>query len=336
MKRTLLFVIFIGIVIALSWGGVRYLGGASVEVTHPVRGSAVLAVYATGTVEATVMLPIAPRSTAKLVELLADEGSQVLKGQVLARLEDEDVQSTLRQFEAQEILAKKTFERKAKLLKSGVIGVADYDSAKSAWEAAKALTAKASTETNFLKLTAPADGEIIKRDGEVGEMISAQQPVFWVRCCAPLRISVEVNEEDIALVMPNQEVVIRADAFPDKIFKGRVQSITPKGDPIARTYRVRVAFAEPVPLQIGMTAETNIMISKHDNALLVPSNAVINQKIWLVRDGKLIEQAIKQGAKGLKQVEVLSGVKETDLVVTQPAVTLKAGASVRSYFARSQ
>ena len=336
MKRTTLSILLILICIALGLAIMRFVGGASLEVAHPTRGPAVLAVYATGTVEATVMLPIAPRISAKLAELHVDEGSAVEKGQVLARLEDEDLQSSLKQVQAQEDLARLTYERKAKLIRSGAITKADFDSARAEWDLAKARSARASTEMGFMRLQAPDSGLIIKRDGEIGQLIPANQPVFWMSCCAPLRISVEVNEEDIALVKPQQEVLIRADAFADKTFKGTVQSITPKGDPVARTYRVRVAFAENTPLQIGMTAETNIIISKHENALLVPISAIINNAVWLVRDGKLLLQKITQGAKGLTQMEILTGVKDGDLVVTQPTATLQAGAQVRTHFSETK
>lgn len=333
MKKTIILGLTIILLLALAWAGTKWLGSDSIEVAHPTRGAAVLAVYATGTVEATVMMPIAPRISAKLAELNVDEGSKVEKGQLLARLEDADLQSGLQQFRSQEALAKKTYDRKAMLVKSGAISKADYDSAKSEWESAKALSAKASTETNFMKLIAPDDGLIIKRDGEIGQLIPATQPVFWLSCCAPLRISVEVNEEDIVQVKSGQEVLIRADAFPDQVFNGKVQSITPKGDPIARTYRVRVEFVGDVPLQIGMTAETNIIISKNDNALLVPSTAVSDHKLWLVKGGKLVQQEVKQGAKGLKSIEILSGVAESDVIVVQPTAKLKSGAAVRTHFA---
>lgn len=331
MKKSLILAVVIVILLVFSWVGTSWFVDESIGVARPTRGTAVLAVYATGTVEATVMLPIAPRISAKLVELNVDEGSTVEKGQVLARLEDTDLQSGLQQFQAQEALAKKTYDRKAKLVKSGAVSKADYDNAKSNWESAKALSSKAATETNFMKLLAPDDGLIIKRDGEIGQLIPAQQTVFWMSCCAPLRISAEVNEEDIVEVKPGQEVLIRADAFPDQIFNGMVQSITPKGDPIARTYRVRVKFVDDVPLRIGMTAETNIIISKHDNALLVPSTAVSDHKLWLLRDNKLVQQEVKQGAKGLKSIEILSGVEESDLVVVQPTAKLISGASVRTH-----
>ena len=332
MKKTIVLGLVILVFLALVWPGTKWLGSDSIEVAQPTRGTAVLAVYATGTVEATVMMPIAPRISAKLAELNVDEGDVVKKGQLLARLEDADLQSGLEQVQSQEELAQKNYDRAAALLKKGFITKANYDSAITALESAKALSAKASTETDFMKLIASDDGLIIKRDGEIGQLIPAQQPVFWMSCCAPLRISVEVNEEDIVLVKPGQEVLIRADAFPDQVFNGKVQSITPKGDPIARTYRVRVEFVGDVPLQIGMTAETNIIISKNDNALLVPSTAVSNHKLWLVKDNKLVQQEVKQGANGLKSVEILSGVAESDVIVVQPTATLKSGASVRTHF----
>lgn len=335
MKKTIIIGLVIFVLLLLAVAGTRWLTGESIEVAKPTRGQAVLAVYATGTVEASIMMPIVPRISAKLVQLNVDEGSKVEKGQVLAQLEDSDLQSGLLQLQSQEVLAQKNYDRVTSLLKKGFATKAAYDSAKSAWESAKALYAKAATEADFMKLLAPDEGLIIKRDGEIGQIVSAGQPVFWMSCCAPLRISVEVNEEDIIQVQNGQEVLIRADAFPDKTFKGKVQSITPKGDPISRTYRVRVEFVEEVPLQIGMTAETNIIISKNDNALLVPSTAVSDKKIWLVKDKKLVQQEVKQGAKGLKSVEILSGIEESDIVVVQPTTKLKSGASVRTHFNES-
>ncbi len=130
MKKTIILGLTLLLLIALAWAGTRWLGSDSIEVAHPTHGPAVLAVYATGTVEATVMMPITPRISAKLAELNVDEGSKVEKGQLLARLEDADLQSGLQQFRSQEALAKKNYYRKAMLVKSGAISKADYDSAK--------------------------------------------------------------------------------------------------------------------------------------------------------------------------------------------------------------
>lgn len=328
MKKIFL-VLVIVFVAFLGWKGLGMLRGAEIAAAYPTYGPAVQAVYATGTVEATVMLPIAPRVSAKLAELKVDEGDKVTKGQILAQLEDEDLQSSLRQFYAREAQAKSNYLRKAELFRQRTITRADYDNARADWDAAKAATARAMTEANFMKLIAPDDGLIIKRDGEVGQLISPQQPLFWMSCCAPLRITAEVNEEDINQVVEGQEVLIRADAFPDQIFKGKVQSITPKGDPIARTYRVRVAFAEETPLRIGMTAETNIIVAKHEKALLVPTGAVHGGFIWVIEEGQLKARKVTIGARGIETTEILNGVTDKDIIATEPVADWQEGAQVR-------
>ncbi len=328
-KSFLLWIVFMPLLLAAGWIAAHKAVGHPVEVVHSTRGPAVQAIYATGTVEATVMMPIAARASARLMELNADEGSDVKKDQVLAKLEDADLQQTIQQLHAQEDFAEKAFQRQEGLLKKGFVSQEDYDRAQSNLEAAKAATAKATSQADFMKLLAPADGRILRRDGEIGQLIPANQPVFWLSCCAPLRISAEVDEEDIALVQPGLKVLIRADAFPGKIFHGTVQSITPKGDPVSRSYRVRVEFTEETPLLIGMTAETNIIIHEHENALLLPAGAVTQDSVWLVRDGKLARATIALGAKGQDQVEILSGIAPEDVVVLKPDAVFKEGQKVR-------
>ena len=64
------------------------------------------------------------------------------------------------------------------------------------------------------------------------------------------------------------------------MFEGRVAEITPRGDPVARAYRVRIALVDDPPLQIGMSAETNIVIEQREDALLVPAGAVVGDAVW--------------------------------------------------------
>lgn len=301
----------------------------SVAVVQPRRGPAVQAVYATGTVEPSVMVPIAARSAARLVELKADEGDTVKQGQLLARLENDDLRRAIEMAGAEERYAKAQLDRTAQLLERQVTARSAYDRAKADWEKAQAARARAETEAGFLNLVAPADGIVIRRDGEIGQLINANQSVFWLSCCAPLRISTEVDEEDIAQVRTGQQVLIRADAFPGEVFHGQVHAITPKGDPVARTYRVRVSLPQDTPLMIGMTAETNIVLRQADNALLLPAGAVRQDTVWLVEGGHLASRHVAIGAKGATEVEILSGISDGDVVVATPPTDVKIGASVR-------
>jgi multidrug efflux pump subunit AcrA (membrane-fusion protein) len=124
-------------------------------------------------------------------------------------------------------------------------------------------------------------------------------------------------------------VLIRSDAFPGEIFHGEVQEVTPKGDPVARTFRVRVKLPADTPLLIGMTTETNIVLRRSDTALLVPAAAVRGDMIWRVADGRVAATRVKLGAKGVREVEILSGLDERDWILAAPPQNLKDGARIR-------
>ena len=296
-----------------------------VDVVHPHRGPAVLAVYATGVVEPTIDVPIAPRVAGKLVELRVDEGARVRKGQALARLEDSNLQHGIEQLDAQELYAKQALDRQDSILARGLGARADRDRAFAEWRAAKAATDKAREEQGFMVLRAPSDGLVIRRDGEVGQFIAVNQVVFHVAASESLRISADVDEEDIPLVARGQRVLVRADAFPQKVFEGQVLEVTPRGDASTRSYRVRVSVPKDSPLRVGMTADTNVIIEQHEGALLVPASAVKDGKAWLLRAGKARQVAPKLGIAGERDVEVLGGLSEQDEVLVSPPAELREG-----------
>jgi len=305
----------------------------AVEVVLPTRGPAVDAIYATGTVEPSVLVPVAPRVAGHLRELLVDEGARVRKGQVLARLDDTDLQSAVAELAAHERYARDQYDRTQELARRGVVAVVELVRTRSEWEAAQAARMHAESQRAFANLVSPADGTVIRRDGEVGQLISVGQALFDLACCAPLRVTAEVDEEDYSRVHVGQAVLLRLDALPDRILDGDVSEITPKGDPVARSYRVRIHVADPTPLAIGMTADANLIVSKHDNALLIPTSAVQGGAVWTVQDGRLHRQAIDIGIRSLTQTEVLRGLEPRSSVVVSPPDALRDGQRARVHAA---
>ncbi|QQG37030.1 MAG: efflux RND transporter periplasmic adaptor subunit [Micavibrio aeruginosavorus] len=327
MKRRLTALIFLVLLLsaAVFYGlNVR----SNVAVIHPAQGPVVQAVYATGTVEPTVMVPISPRSTGVLKELLVDEGQAVTKGQILAGLEDSNILKAIEELEAKATLAEKEFKRKTTLLEKGAVSRAIVDQAEAEWQVARASVERTQAELGFLRLIAPEDGIVIRRDGEIGEVIAINQPVFWMSCCAPLRVSAEVDEEDIPLVKVGQAVLLRADAFPGRIYNGHVKSITPKGDPVARSYRVRIEIADQTPLMTGMTAEANIITGQKDKALLLPPSSLRAGYVLAVDNGKIRKVAVEKGITGKEGVEILNGVAPGALILQNFDPDLNEGQKV--------
>ncbi len=176
-----------------------------VETAQSIRGPAIEAVYATGIVEPTVMVPVAPRSGGRLAAINVEEGAQVRRGQVLARIESADLDQTVQEMLAREQLARTQFERTRDLVAQNFISSAELDRTRTEFQAAQAAVMRARAQRDYNQLVAPADGTVLRRDGELGQFIAAGQTVLTLSCCAPLRVSAEVDEEDIARVCRRPE-----------------------------------------------------------------------------------------------------------------------------------
>jgi RND family efflux transporter MFP subunit len=329
MRRT--WPLVTGLLVLAAAGAVAWwrLGPLTVEVIAPKRGAAVEAIYATGTVEPTVMLPIAPRVAGRIVTLATDEGRAVTKGEALARLESQDLDSTVDELTARARYAHAEFERMQSLVKRGVAAATDLDRTRADAEAADASLDRARVQRNFMVLTAPAAGVVIRRDGEVGQFIPVGQAVFYLSCCAPLRVSADVDEEDIPRVRVGMKVVLHADALPNRTFDGEVLEVTPKGDPVARTYRVRIRLLDPDAFSVGMTVDANLIVAVREHALLLPSTTIANGAVWLVRDGRLVRQPVEAGITSAAQTEIRGGLDDAARVVAVPSAALKEGRRAR-------
>ncbi len=310
----------------------HYVLPPSVTAVSPRQGEAVEAVYATGTVEPTVMIPIAPKTTSRLTSIEFDEGQSVKKGDILARFEDDDLAAVIDQLRAQEDQTRKELERKNKLFEKKFISEDAYDQVKANLDVITASIREAQAKQDYLQLRSPEEATIIKRDGEIGQVIAAGTPVFYLSCCAPLRISAEVDEEDIVHVKAGQKVLIQSDAFPDQTFEGEVISITPKGDPVSRSYRVRISMKEGTPLLIGMTTETNIIYHQVENATLIPVEAIAadGKTVHKIDAQNKIEQiTVKVGIRDVKTAEILDGLSLEHKIISPFDADLKNGHQVR-------
>lgn len=303
---------------------------AKVEVAQVTRGPAVEAVYATGVVEPTVMMPVAPRAGGRLTALLAEEGETVKRGQVLARIEATDLEQTVQEMAAREQLARTQFERTKDLVAQKFVSPAELDRTRAELTAAAAAHRRAQALRDYNRLVAPADGVVLRRDGEIAQFIPAGQAVFTLACCAPLRVAAEVDEEDIVRVKVGQKVTMRGDALPDVLFDGEVAEITPKGDPVARSYRVRIRFADPKQvesrgLRSGMTMDANLVISQRDGVLLVPNRALHSDLVWVLAEGRLHKRSVKRGVAGTERTEITEGLAEGETVVLSAVEGLREG-----------
>jgi RND family efflux transporter MFP subunit len=327
LKRILLFVLIPAAAGALFWW--QTARPISVTTAPVTRGDAAEIVYATGTVE--------PRNWSKVTSLVREritslcncEGNPVTSGDVLARLDDTEPRAVLAELTARGDFTARELERLRGLIARNVATVQDLERAESEEARLQALIAAQRARLETYVLRAPIDGIVLRQDGEIGEVAEPGNVIFWIGQPRPLLIVAEVNEEDIPRVTPGQRTLLRADAFPDRVLEAVVDSITPMGDPVAKTYRVRFALPEDTPLLIGMTVEVNIVVGVSEATLLVPAGAVEADAVWTVEDGNAQRRGVTPGIRGTAFIEVLQGLGEGDRVIVPIPDGLRDGAAVR-------
>lgn len=301
-----------------------------VRLVKPARGEAIDAVFATGAIEPVLQLPVAPRVGGRLLELKVDEGQAVRKGQLLARLETAESDAQLQELAARERQAQLALDRAEALVRQNFVAASEQDRARAERDAVRGQIARVQAARGYALLSAPEAGAVLRRDGEVGQFIPAGQALFVLGDPLKLRVSAEVDEEDIARVRPGLPVVLRAPALGEVLFDGRVDAITPRGDPVARSYRVRIALDAPPPgLRVGMTVDANLILARRAQALLLPATAVQGGQVWLLQEGRAQAHKLKMGASGNGKVEILSGLAADAQVIANPE-GLKPGQRVRA------
>ena len=143
----------------------------------------------------------------------------------------------------------------------------------------------------------------------------------------------DVDEEDIPRVAPGQVTHIKSDAFPDTQLLGQVAEITPKGDPVAKSYRVRVALPDDTPLKIGMTTEINVVVREVADAVLVPVGALRGptsaRHVFVVDGERARRVAVQVGIVGRTMAEIREGLSAGTRLVAQPPADLADGARLR-------
>ncbi|MEZ5891087.1 MAG: efflux RND transporter periplasmic adaptor subunit [Xanthobacteraceae bacterium] len=293
-----------------------YGRGPAVTAVAAARGTAVEIVYATGAVEPRHWAKVSSLIRDRIVEVCYCEGDQVTKGQMLARLEDRELRAQLGELRAREDFLKREMSRVTELVGRGFASTQAYERASTDLRQIQALIAVQTEKLADYTIVAPMDGILLRRDGEVGEIAEAGQVLFRVGVPKPLEVVAEVNEEDIPRVREGQAVLLRTDAFPDQRIEGKVRQMTPMGDPVAKTYRIRINLPDDTPLKPGMSVEANVITREKANALLVPADAVQGNTVYVLNGDRVHRREVEVGIRGTRNVEIPSGIDVGTRVVS--------------------
>ncbi len=187
------------------------------------------------------------------------------------------------------------------------------------------------------QVRSPVSGVVLDWPTSAGSRLAIKDHVMQVADVSPgnLIMRAQVDEEDKNKVQPRQVVHMTLYSFPDQVLSGVVDRIYDKADTDRRTFEVDVRLADTngklnQEVSAGMTGELAFVVNAKTRATVVPSQAVQNGVIWVVRNGKLARTDAKIGLKSVERIEVISGLRPEDTVVISPIGSLTEGQTVRS------
>lgn len=329
-RRQLLVLISLLAIAGAAWFGWPRLFGPIVVVAPPERGPAIAAVYATGTVEPVTWAQVQPLVSAQIISFAAEEGQRVRAGDILARLDDAGERARLAELQARTAFLEKEGERYRRLVEDRTVSLQTWERVVSDLQQAQAALAVVRERLADFTIVAPISGDVLRREREIGEVVGPADIIFWIGQPRPLHIEAEVDEEDIPRVAPGEAALIKSDAFPGEVFDGKVERITPLGDPVNKSFRVYIAIPDESPLRIGMTVEVNIVTRFAAEAWLVPTGAVRDGHVFIIEDDRVRRQPVESGIVGPQHIEIRNGVTAQDQIVAAPPADLADGTRVRT------
>ena len=288
----------------------------------------------------------------KLVQRQADQGQRVVAGQLLAQIDANDYQLALQAARAlvsaaqsQRDLAEADFKRFETLRSQNFISAAELERREATLKAADAALSQAkaqaqvqSNQAGYARLLATHAGVITAVDAEVGQVLSAGQPVFKLAHEGP-RDAVFAVSEAVAMALQVGQPMQAKLASTGQVFKGKVRELAASADPITRTYAVKLALEASDRLPLGATLHVLAANLKGSQPVVIklPTSALLKEGqatvVWVLDESSMTvqTQVVQLGPLDGNEVVIVSGLKPGQKVVSTGVHVLTAGQKVSVY-----
>jgi RND family efflux transporter MFP subunit len=321
-------------------------------------------ITANGYVVARTKASVSAKVPGRLAYLGVSEGTNVKRGQVIARLESDDYRAAvsaararLEQLEIERDQAKRDLERSNTLHEQRVLSDAEVEnqaarvkSMDAQVQAARAQLELASANFENTIVHSPFEGTVLRKDAEVGEFVApstaggglTRSAIATMADLRTLEVEVDVNEAYIAQIRNGQAARITLDAYQDTSFAGQVRQVVPTADRAKATVQVKVSILDRDP-RILPEMGAKVQFVRHDDRAaaapatarrtLIPNTAVVQAgdgaRVWVVDGDRATARPVELGSTRGDQIEVRNGLAGGERVVLSPPASLKEGMKVR-------
>jgi len=292
-----------------------------------------------GNVETSQNILLYPEYQGVLSRVYVKQGQAVVQGQLLAKIDDGGLSSQLDQLETQYQLAKTTYERQERLWNQKIGSEIQFLQAKANMDASKSTVDQLKSQLGRTSVRAPFSGVIDEVITDQGQVVApGGQALMRIVSLSDMHIKASIPENYIQSITKGSTVGINFPAINLQT-EGTIRSVGNYINPTNRTFQIEIDVSnEEKNIKPNLIATLQINNYSNENALIIPANAIQenargDKYVFLLTDidgenARVVQTKIETGKRQAGFVEVISGLKDGDILVKEGALTLKDGVSV--------
>jgi membrane fusion protein, multidrug efflux system len=287
-----------------------------------------------GTVEAIEEIRVVSEIDGAVISLPFDEGKQISKGQLIAKLDDSQLSAEVARTEALYSQSKSVYNRVKEIVDQNAGTLQDLDDALALMKVAEANVKLAAARLNKTRIVAPFDGMIGSRKVSVGSFLRTGDAIAELANLNEIRISFSAPERFLAQLKRGAEVIVSSPVYPGYKINGKIIAIEPVINSETRTARIVAQVQNPGhKFYPGMSANVSVILHKRPEALTVPNEAIFasgNQSfVFVVNEDSIVRQVpVTTGLQLADVSEILEGLEEGMTVIQAGHQKIFEGAKV--------
>lgn len=290
-------------------------------------------INATGNLIAYESVEIRPERSGKLVSLDFRESGYVSQNTIIGRVDDSELIAQKERLAVNLELAEKEVARGRELLAIQGISQEELDRLINTVADIKAEQSILDIQINKSKIRAPFSGVLGLRQVSQGAYVTPSDVLVDLKQISPIKLEFEVPERYLTKVKEGQTLEFTI-VGSDRVFTARVYAIGTEISPLTRTFKVRASAKNPDNLlKPGQFAKVSLVTGTKQNAILVPTDAVIpvlnGKQVYLVRNGRVIAQKVISNDRSSDMVEIVEGLSVGDTIAVGGLLALSDGAAIR-------
>lgn len=287
----------------------------------------------TGSLVANESVDLKAEVSGRITSLNFKEGQPVKKGQLLVQLDDSEIRAEIDKLNFTKKLNEDSEFRQKQLLAKEAISQEEYETSLTVLNTTLADIKVRQVQLQKHKIVAPFNGITGLRKVSTGSYISSADELVTIYSINPIKIDFSVPGKYAAQVSTGDLLKFEIDGYEDEIFEGNIYAIEPQIDPETRTISIRaVSDNKENKLLPGQFAKINLTISTFQEAILIPTEAVIpelnGKKVYIRNNGLVESRSIVTGIRMANQIQVTEGLLDGDTVLTTGILQLQPGMEV--------